>query len=530
MSNEAGLSVFSRKASGLVKSAGPFDVFTYNFGLISVGIAVTLAHLWVPANYAGASLPLAEILAGLFMAGIAWAFWCWSVVIPRSGGVYAFVSRGLSPGLGFAISFVDTFTWLFYNALAATFVITIGIGPALFVVGFLTGSTSLVNLALALQSPAAQLTVGATAILFAGLILAAGMRTFFIVQKVLLVVAGVGTLTTVLVLATTDHDQFRTAFDAAVKPFIHSASNTILDETRPEPWSFSLQATLLAAVWPILSFVGSIFSVNIGGEVRNFQRSQLWGMFGSLVVAAALMAILSIQGDRVFGYEFQAALGTYASREEGTNLPLPPNISLLAALSTSNPLFALLICLGFLAWAFFWIPATMVYATRALIAWSFDRVAPAGLGDVHPTRQTPVRAVVVVVVVNLLFLALFLFVPFFGKLILVLATMLAWIPTMLGAVVFPFLRREMYLRSPLANCRLLGLPVMSIAGTLGLVGVSILTVLLWNDPVAAGHSPASLATIGIVFAIGLTWYFAARALRLRQGLRIDRAFTEIPIE
>src|SRR4029450_1237017 len=113
--------VFLRKSSGLVKSAGPLDVFIYNFGLISVGIAVTLAHYYVPSNYTGASLPLAEILAGLFMACIAWAFWCWSVAIPRSGGVYAYISRGLSPGLGFAVSFVDTFAWLFYNALAATF-------------------------------------------------------------------------------------------------------------------------------------------------------------------------------------------------------------------------------------------------------------------------------------------------------------------------------------------------------------------------------------------------------------------------
>src|SRR4051812_45948619 len=105
--------LFLRKASGLVKSAGAWDVFTYNLGLASVGIAVTLAHFAVPANYPGANLPLAEIVAAVFMASMAFAFWCWSAVIPRSGGIYAFLSRGLNPAVGFGVSFVDSFTWLF---------------------------------------------------------------------------------------------------------------------------------------------------------------------------------------------------------------------------------------------------------------------------------------------------------------------------------------------------------------------------------------------------------------------------------
>ncbi|MCX6621210.1 MAG: hypothetical protein NTY38_09030, partial [Acidobacteria bacterium] len=122
--------LFLRKASGLVKSAGAWDVFTYNLGLASVGIAVTLAHFSVPANYPGANLPLAEFIAAVFMASMAFTFWCWSAVIPRSGGIYAFLSRGLNPAVGFAVSFVDSFTWLFYNALAATYITSIGIAPA----------------------------------------------------------------------------------------------------------------------------------------------------------------------------------------------------------------------------------------------------------------------------------------------------------------------------------------------------------------------------------------------------------------
>jgi amino acid transporter len=531
MSEQAGEQVFLRKSSGLVKSAGPFDVFVYNFGLISVGIAVTLAHLNVPGNYAGASIPLAEVAAAVFMACVAWGFWCWSAVIPRSGGVYAFVTRGLSPWLGFSVSFVDTFTWLFYNALAATYLTTIGIAPAMFAVGTITASDSLVRAAVMVQAPLGQLLIGIAGILVAGLVLARGMRAFFLAQKITLTIACLGTIACIAVLAGADHSSFLHLFSSAtaryhVQPLQALAAPAGLGS----PWSFSARATLLAAVWPVLSFVGGIFSINIGGEARNAKRTQLIGMFGSIAVAAAGMVLLSYLGDKVFGYDFQGGLAAFTASDQAHAFPLSPSFSLLAALATRNALLALCLCLGFMAWAFFWIPATIVYATRAMIAWSFDRLAPAELGFVHPVRHTPVTAIVVAVVANAIFLGLFLYTPFFGGLVLVLAAMLAWIPTMLGAILFPYRRVEMFKRSAMAGRRLVGLPTMTVAGALALIAVCVLTALLWNDPIAAGHSPQSIGTIAVVFAIGAFWYVAARAVRRRQGLRLERAFAEIPIE
>jgi basic amino acid/polyamine antiporter, APA family len=523
--------VFLRKASGLVKSAGPFDVFIFNFGLISVGIAVTLAHSSVPSNYPGASLPLAELLAGIMMACIAFGFWCWSVAIPRSGGIYTFLSRGLSPGLGFSLSFVDTFTWLFYNALAATYLTTIGISPACFVVGYLTDAPALTRVAVAIQAPAAQLAIGTVAILLASAALIAGQRVFYTLQKVLFLAAIVGTVATIVALAGTNHETLLRNFDGAMKVGLPAPLDAVRAASPDSiPSGVVWTATGLAIVWPILSFVGSIFSVNIGGEVRNFRRTQLIGIFGSLAAAAGLMALLSYLGDGVFGRDFQVSLGAYSANEANPPLPVPPYFSLLAALASNSPTLAVLICLGFFAWAFFWIPATMMYATRAVIAWSFDRVAPASLGFVHPTRHTPVNAVVAVTVANLIFLVLYLYTPFFGRLVLVLAAMLAWLPTMAGAVVYPYLRPDLYRRSGMADYKLFGVPLMVVAGSLGFGAVAILTVMLWNDPVAAGHSPESLCTIGAVFLLGLLWYGGARVVRRRQGIPMEQAFTQLPIE
>jgi amino acid transporter len=115
----SGHDIFLRKTSGLVKAAGAFDVFVYNFGLISVGIAISLAHFNVPGNYPGASIPWAELLAAAFMAAIAWGFWCWSVAVPRSGGVYAYVSRA-PKGLAWRLRARVGTRWTWYHDVEET--------------------------------------------------------------------------------------------------------------------------------------------------------------------------------------------------------------------------------------------------------------------------------------------------------------------------------------------------------------------------------------------------------------------------
>jgi len=499
-------------------------VFAYNLGLSSVGIAVVLVHYWVPANYPGASLPFAEALGAVVMALIAWAFWAWSVTIPRSGGIYAFVSRGVSPAVGFAVSFVDSICWLFYNALAATFLTSVALGPLLFAVGIKTGNKNFVGAAIYVQRPLIEFLIGTLAIAISALVLVKGMRTFFRLQTALFIAAIFGTAVTIAILWNASPANFHNDFTKAIAPWINDPG---LLASATQGSIFSMRFTVFASVWPILSFVGSIFSVNIGGEIRHVQKSQAIGMFGSILVSAALMILISLPADAVFGKEFQSHLLTLA----GTNpLPVTPYITVLAAFTTHSIIGAIVVCVAFFAWAFFWLPATLVYAARSVLAWSFDRLTPSNWGFVHPQWHTPVTAIMIVALLNVGFLALFLFAPFFGTLVLVLAAMLAWIPTMIGAILFPFRRKDLYNQSYLAGKSILGMPVLSVAGTTGLLATGALATRLWNDPIAAGHSPQSLLTIAALFMVGLGWYWIAYYIRKRQGIDLSRAFQQIPIE
>ena len=56
-------------------------------------------------------------------------------------------------------------------------------------------------------------------------------------------------------------------------------------------------------------------------------------------------------------------------------------------------LLAVIIMATFVAWIWFWVPAELAYTTRTMIAWSFDRVAPDGLGYVSQRFHTPVVAI-----------------------------------------------------------------------------------------------------------------------------------------
>jgi hypothetical protein len=72
--------------------------------------------------------------------------------------------------------------------------------------------------------------------------------------------------------------------------------------------------------------------------------------------------------------------------------------------------------------------------------------------------------------------------------------------------------------------------MMTVSGVLALIAVAVLAVMLWNDPIAAGHSAQSVLTIGVLFAAGIAWYAIFYSVRRSQGIDVSRAFEEIPID
>jgi len=110
------------------------------------------------------------------------------------------------------------------------------------------------------------------------------------------------------------------------------------------------------------------------------------------------------------------------------------------------------------------------------------------------------------------------------------ALVLAWALMLIGGVFFPFRRKELFEKTPWVGKTILGLPYMSVACGVSAMGMIFCLVILILDPVAAGHDPVQLAIVGVVIAAGLVFYFVMKAIRSAQGVDIDQAFKEIPVE
>jgi amino acid transporter len=534
-----GAGVFSRPASGLIRVAGSADVFIYNVGLVSVGIAIALNQYYGPSLYPGAGIWLGTLLAALGMLVVAATFYFWSVIFPRSGGVYVSLSRGLNPGFAFVGSLVETVILLYYAAFAASLIVEVGLSSFLATVGVVADNRTLIDWAASTAKPSGVFWIGTAVLLLAGLLLASGTRRYFSLQKVLFALAVVGTLVLVAVMLLGSRSRFQDNLQRLTGLDYHGVIATA-KQNGYVTGSFSIGRSIEFLVIPLLPLLGAVQSIGIGGEVKRFRRSQLLGMLGAVAATGLLIALFDGLAAKAFGYEFQGAIGFnslsgIADGSTEASVGAAPWFTVLAGILTSNVLLAVVIMATFVAWIWFWVPAELAYTTRTMIAWSFDRLAPDRLGYVSERLHTPVMAIGLSTAGSVLFMWLIAY-RNIAFLSLIEALVVVWGAAMLAAVLFPRSRRELFDASPAAGQRLGGVPLMAVTGAVSLAFFALVLYLLWNDPIAAGpmftldHLSREFWLVLGVVAFGVAWFLGTRLYRRRQGVNVDLAFQRLPIE
>lgn len=534
--------IFLRKASGLIRTAGTFDTFVYNTGLVSVGLGLVTMLYYGPAFYPGGDMILGSILAGIMMAAIAFGMICWSVTLPRSGGVYVFSTRILPPWLALMLSFGDIVPPLFYGAIAAYWIIILGVSPALAMVGFLSGSQGVQDMASAISTGWPLFLIGSGILGLSGLLLASGMKRFLAVHKTVFILVLLGSLVQLLVLLFGSHEQFVTNFNAVMGPTIGEADpyNAIIASAMANGWTTEAAdwtTTLGVSNWAFLPLIGAAYSIAIAGEIKSVERAQTFGMLGAVVIATVLWVLTIWLAYRVFGYDFLGAVVYNVFVDQATAtapvvaIPTEPSINLLSGLITQSWLITLVCSIGVILWIWMWIPGIHSYAVRAMVAWAFDRVAPDVLGTVSQKRHTPTVSIFVCAAIMIIFMALLVFTESFSKIVILIeAQVIAWSVVLLAGVFFPYKRPHIYEKSPIARKKMFGLPLMSVACGLGFLASQFYFWSLWVDGVAAGHSPDQLPYVIGIFVLGLVFYLIMRAYRASKGIDINLAFREIPIE
>ena len=299
--------VLLRKASGLIRSASLTDVLIYDIGLVSLGLGVGTMLYFGPAFYPGGNLILGCIIAGIMMTTICFGMICWSITLPRSGGIYVFGSRSLPPFLALTLSLVEIVSWLFYCAIAAYWIVLLGVSPMLALLGYLNNNQGLIDAANWVIQPWPKFIIGSLILLLSAFILIGGMKRYLLSQKIVFAAVMFGTLLLIVVLAMYSNHDFVATFNAMMSPLMENNPdpyNAIITSAKENGWTTegsNFWTTVLVSNWAFLPLIGAAFSISIGGEIKSVERSQTWGMLGAVAVNVVVWIITIALAQRVLG-------------------------------------------------------------------------------------------------------------------------------------------------------------------------------------------------------------------------------------
>jgi APA family basic amino acid/polyamine antiporter len=114
----------------------------------------------------------------------------------------------------------------------------------------------------------------------------------------------------------------------------------------------------------------------------------------------------------------------------------------------------------------------------------------------------------------------------------ILIFLVAFWLTSIGAMLMPYLRRDLYEASPkLLGSSWAGLPPVTVVGAVSTVVLSVMIVMtVAHDQISGGFTATSITTLAVTFGLGPVVYAVSRASSRRSGIDLRLAMTELPPE
>ncbi len=535
--------VFVRKASGLVRDISFFDSFIANTCVSGpIGLNIAYGVFWGLFALPGGDF-LTAIAVGTFMS--LWhitVYALFSTVYPRSGGDYMFLSRSLHPAIGFMASLNFLFFEVIYFGLVLYWFGQITVYAPLAVLGFAFDSPALIGAAGWAASPEGILILGTILIAFLGVMTTVGVRTLFRLNDTFFILAFLGMLLAIGGLAFAGRDLFVANFNSAMSQYTGSANSyewfiqKAKDDFLEIPSTYSLPMTIgMFAIGTSITQWG-FFSSFWGGELKKAdsakrQLALMLGptLFNGLMTIAAFAVLL-----RTMGYEFLTSVFyVYWAFPADYPLPIPPFTNFLMAILYGNPILQFIVAVTFMLWPFVILIPAMMLTSRYIFAWSFDRLAPAFLSRVNQKYHTPIYATIVTC---LLFWGTLVVVVFRQDLVwpvMSASSMYIWVGNValvcITAMFFPWRKKDVYDASPIRNLKIGPVPLISLAGFVAVIMCVINAYIFLAYPsLGLGGWENAAITFIVAAVIGLALYYIAISYRKRQGMPVEKAFSEIP--
>jgi basic amino acid/polyamine antiporter, APA family len=531
--------VFVRQATGLVRELSWFDTFIMVFAILNVplGLSEVAAFATGASAYPAANMVLAFIFSAPAMLTLGMVYALFTAAMPRSGGDYVWTSRILHPSIGFGVNFFVSFILLSSAGLNSLLMATWFLPPVFHILG-------LDNVAAfsADTKGIGAVTVGTLVTMLLLGVFLLGLRRVRQIMFGLFAFISLGTVFWLILLLVSPHSDFVTLFNANQGSAAYQSVMTAATKAGFAilPGAIFLN-TFSAVIYAFQSYNGFQNSGYFSGEIKQASSSAIRAMLCALIFGAIGFSLGMIAIYHYYGQQFIGSLATNGlTFPNSTTLPFPAVMPSLGLFVTNNPIVHMIIALTFLA-AIFWIqPPAVLIGTRNLFAWSFDRVLPGRLADVNERLHSPVIATIIVAVVIELFTLITIKTSFFGNLLgLAAFSALVGVVVSFAAIIFPFRRRDIFEKAPaIVRAKLLGIPAISIWGTLSLIVNGTLCYIAFSSPVFGGSSNvldptflkgAFFSSLGLI--IPIVFYFISRFVsKSVRKLDIAQAFNEIPPE
>jgi amino acid transporter len=447
-----------------------------------------------------------------------------AVAFPRSGGDYVSISRTLSPALGFAVNAAAMAYFCLFVGLGGLYTVQYGLTPLAQVWAAYTGAPWARHLADRLGTPTGTFLVSLAVLVVYALLMIRGGKLYFRAQSAAFVLGTAALAVIVAAGLLLSHGAALAHLDGALAR-LHAGPIAPLAAGRAPGFSWS--ATLHAAIWPWIVFVGCYFSVFIAGEVRRPARTQAIGVLGSLTWTLAWLLVVVFALSHLFGQTLFANLAAVPPGKLG--LASTPAFAELVALALHHGVAAVGLMAAFTVWGFAWVGPTAMCVSRCLFAWSLDGLAPRWCAEVHRRWHTPHRALLLTFAVATVFTALMIYahLSLLSGMIVMFAE---WLCVASVAIVLPRVAERRGFVLPPAR-RIGGLSSLSWLGVLSVPPVLVAAYLNLTDAnsgTSIAHQPRALLLWLAILAGCLAVYRVVAGLRQRRGTSLDLAVRLLP--
>jgi APA family basic amino acid/polyamine antiporter len=524
----AGGGYFVRQATGLVRQFSALDVFAWSV-IFFPWLTSWAGIFWVtPDYYQNVDYYSSLAVWACIAVVIVLLYWQLTAVMPRSGGDYVFISRVLSSPLGFVASFLF-FVALLISAGSGSYWAFSEAGRQLSFAGQVLGDqgiTSLGNLVTpgVTSSPGILMASGVVILALGALLVIVGGRLFRLVVYSFFAYGVFTMLIVVVIFVTSSHASFVNAYNA----YFQGGVAKVFSDAAKTGYAAGSSLVSLGAVVPLLFVSIGPYPVMqfVGGEIRRPRTSLLYGLVLAEAFSIAVWFGLTYMLDNVIGLPFIEA---WAIQNGGSGGPLSTVPTAYTTLLNPSGVLLWLIVIGLFIGNVGWSWLSLVFVSRLILAWSFDKVVPQALSRVSDRFHTPVTAIVLGAALAIIPMYLQYYTSFISAQVnAIFLYSVVWFLAAVSAVLIPFRRRDAY--EAATGRKRKGVPAVSV---LGAVGAALFAYLGYNsvsNPAVGPFQGSAQALVVVVILIPVAIYSLSYLYHKRRGVDLRLAHSQIPPE